>query len=129
MGLRANRLTFVSLNSIFTHVNVKKLQHLDVSLNDMSGSSVSSLCDMMKRKECKLSSLELENTNINRKDVYKICRSIISPTTSWMMELSLSRNGLDGRTMPAIVEVIKYPGRHSTRQYCCYQWMQLIPLL
>ena len=110
LGLRGNRLTLKSLNTIFTHVNVKGFRHIDVSMNDMSGSAVSTLCDLLVRSDCRLSSLELEKTELPRHNVKQICRAITFPETSWIMELSLARNSLDGRAMPTIAAVLKYPG-------------------
>lgn len=115
LGLRANRLTFKSLNTIFTHVNVKGFRHLDISLNDMSGSSVPTLCDLLMRPDCRLSSLELEKNNLTRQNVQQICKAITFPETSWIMELSLARNQLDGRSMGAIADVLKYPGTENRK--------------
>lgn len=115
LGLRANRLSFKSLNTIFTHVNLKGFRHMDISLNDMSGSAVSTLCDLIMRSDCRMSSLELEKTNLTRQSIQKICRALTFPETSWIMELSLSRNGLDSRSMVTIAEVLKYPGEENRR--------------
>lgn len=110
LGLRGNRLTFKSLNVIFSHVNVKAFRHMDLSLNSMSGSAVPTLCELMMRPDCKLSSLELEHTDLTRHSLNELCRAMTFPETSWIMELSLARNSLDGRAMSIIAEVLKYPG-------------------
>lgn len=111
LGMRGNRLTFRSLNTIFTHVNVKSFRHIDISMNDMGGSAVPTLCDLLERQDCRLTSLELERTCLNFKSVAKICKAITLPETSLIMELSLARNSLGRKAMDAIAGVLKYPGK------------------
>jgi hypothetical protein len=110
MGMRANRLTFKSLNVIFTHVNVKSFRHLDVSMNEVGGSAIPTLCELLMRPDCRLTSLELERTGLNFKSVSKICDAIAFPETSLIMELSLARNSLGRKAMTAIADLLKYPG-------------------
>ena len=86
---------------------------MDISANDMSGSAVTTLCGLLMRPDCRLSSLELEKTNLTRQGVQKLCRAITAPETSWIMELSLARNALEGQSMTTIASVLKYPGKEE----------------
>jgi hypothetical protein len=118
LGLRGNRLTHKSLVTVFENLSMRALRHLDVSLNNITGPSLQTLCNRLKSAECKLSSLELVNTGIAYDDLKQISTAIMAHETSWLMELSLAQNKLSLEAMKELVKLLKYDG-------CALSWLDL----
>ena len=118
LGLRGNRLTHRSLNEIFKNFSLKALRHLDVSMNNITGPSLDTLCARLSSHDCKLSSLELVKTCITYDDVRRVTEAIMEHETSWLMELSLAQNKMGLEAMQEVVKLLKYDG-------CALSWIDL----
>lgn len=118
LGLRGNRLTSVSITVILENVPIRSLRHLDLSVNDMRGKAVDSLCQMLVQHNSRLSSLELAKTQLAASDVKKLCKSLMAHETSWLLDWSLSHNHLSPKAMEYIAEFLSYSG-------CSLNWFDL----
>jgi Ran GTPase-activating protein (RanGAP) involved in mRNA processing and transport len=118
LGLRGNRLTKESLTIILANVPNRSLRHLDLSQNDLRGSSVTQLCQVLAHLNSKISSLELSNVHLGTADVKAICDAAVSHETSWLLDLSLSHNSLESAAMGHIASLLSYKG-------CSLNWLDI----
>jgi hypothetical protein len=118
LGLRGNRLTSVSISVILENVPIRSLRHLDLSVNDLRGKAVDSLCQMLVQHNSRLSSLELAKAQLTANDIKKLCKSLMVHETSWLLDWSLSHNHLSPKAMNYIAEFLSYSG-------CSLNWFDL----
>lgn len=120
LGLRGNRLTEKSIQVILGNVANRSLRHLDLSDNDLRGEAIRQLCHVLSNPANKISSLELSKTLIGENEVRMLCDAFLVHETSWILDLSLSHNGLDGKAMAHISKFISYSG--CSLNWCDLSW-------
>jgi uncharacterized membrane protein YgcG len=120
LGLRGNRLTEKSIQVILGNVSNRSLRHLDLSDNDLRGDGIRQLCHVLSNPANKISSLELSKTLIRTNEVRMLCDAFLVHETSWILDLSLSHNGLDAKAMEYIAKFISYSG--CSLNWCDLSW-------
>jgi hypothetical protein len=120
LGLRGNRLTEKSLPIILENISNRSLRHLDLSDNDLRGEGIKQLCHLLSNPSNKISSLELSKTSIGTNEVRMLCDAFLTHETSWILDLSLSHNGLNSKAMGHLARFISYAG--CSLNWCDFSW-------
>lgn len=131
-GLRSNRLTSKSLHVILANMSLQNLSHLDLSMNDLRGSAIPKLCQVLSSEDCKLSSLEISDTHLGSAEMKDICKALSGEYNSTnqtssrirknfkssILELCCSKNNLNLQSCVYLCDFL-------SKDCCMVSWLDL----